>query len=169
MILFSVLYESLHLGPSPHAHSENLVLHSCSSSPMYWDDHDHQSKCHRMLYPFDKPSWSFVRLQNNKFIRNENLRRRSVRLVSHYLKLNYWRILTGWCSLSVWKISWSYREMRTHDGFLFKRCLALPHGSLFVVILAIITQRLRSLANIFADIYTKAHFFVVMVVWNSEM
>ena len=36
----------------------------------------------------------------------------------YYSKLNEWRILTvtGWCSLSLWKLSWSYCEIRTHDS-----------------------------------------------------
>ena len=61
MILsFSVLDEL------PQHWTENLVLQSCSSSPTWMSctetHHDHQSKCHRMLYPLDGPSWSFSRL-----------------------------------------------------------------------------------------------------------
>ena len=130
------------LGPCPHGHSEILFFNLCSSSPMCRTEslrrtmidaatmHDHQSKRHRMLYPLDEPSWSFTRL--SKVINSSETKKdchcwesRSVGLVSlalkvanHYLKLNDWGILSGWCSLS---FGWSYCEIRTHDGFLITR------------------------------------------------
>ena len=147
LISFSVLDE-LHC-TTPHLDHLCTLRKSCSSVLFIISDlpyHDDLSKCHRMIYPLDEPSWSHAhfskRVHNLIFRRKRKKKRltessRSVRLVSlaslkvahHEAEIEQLRILlTGWCSLSVRKISWSHCEIWTHVGFLFNCCWALPQN-----------------------------------------
>ena len=93
----------------------------------------------------DEPSWSracFSKMVHKLIFRRKRKKKRlpesprSVRLVSlASLKVAHHEAEIGRCSLSVRMISWSYCEIWTHDGFSFKCCWALPHNSLYVIIM----------------------------------
>ena len=67
-------------------------------------------------------------LQNNKFVRNEKRGCLALWKVANYeVLINWnWRTIERIWLDDVWKISRSYDEIQTLDGFLFKRCWAQP-------------------------------------------
>ena len=58
---YNCFRSELHHTWTIYAHSENLVVQSCSSSPISRTE-THHDDSHRVLYPLDEPSWSLARL-----------------------------------------------------------------------------------------------------------
>ena len=168
-------------------HTPKILFFNLIFNVPYWNA---QSKCHRILYPFE-PSWSFARLSKmvhncNKLIRIEKrlpllrISEVSVRLVSlfpcilksvqprssYHLKLKGLKN-SDWMMFFVCLEDIEVTAKYPWRILLYsKHCWALLHilhtvSSCRYNLHAIITQMLRSLADIFADIYTMAHLIVV--------
>ena len=118
---------------TPHLDYPCTLRKSCSSILFLIFDvrtethHYDQSKCHRMLYPLDEPSWSLPPL--SKMVHNLIHRRKR-----KTIKDCDWMMFFVCQEDIVILIRESHCEIRTHDRLLLC-CLALPHSSLYVMIM----------------------------------
>ena len=103
---------------------DHLWLQSCSSSLVSRTEthHDDQSKCHRMLYPLDEPSWSLARLSKmaHKLVfRRKRKKKRFARISEVCLSCLFGIIKSS--SLR----SWNWTIMDSADWMMFFVCQEL--------------------------------------------